>query len=161
MTSESEGLMRASVSQLTKRPQGHLQSAQYPPRMGSGKRDLTTPSDRIGWAIDQMKSRGIGLVELAARMECTHATLSQWQNGQTNIDNAKVGLLIRFAQETGVSMKWILTGEGARIDNYGSSERVAKLTQKLSAMERDDPDTLGVVAKMIDAAADPPATPGT
>lgn len=154
----SESVIAPIVSTLTKLQQASLQARVYPPLMASGStRDLMASSERIAWAIARMKEAGIGLEELAERIGCSHATLSQWQNGDTNIDNVKVGLLTRFCAETGVSLPWILTGEGPRLLRYPTSNRVSSLTQILTALEKDNPEALIVVARMIQAAAGPVA----
>lgn len=119
----------------------------------SSERDLTTPTARVGWAIDRMRDQGVVLEVLAEQIGCTHSTLSLWQGGGTNVLNAKAGLLANFAQATGVSLYWLLTGQGQRIDAYKSSALIEHLTSRLQAMERDSPDGLAVVAKMIEAAS--------
>lgn len=121
-------------------------------------RELTTPHARVAWAIDQVKLNGVTLEQLAVKIGCTHATLSQWQTGATQIENAKSGLLDAFAKETGVSLQWILHGGPVRVDRYSTSDRVADLAQKLKALEERDPEALDVVGKMINAAAEPPAS---
>ena len=132
--------------------QVRLQAPRYAGEMTS-TRELTTPRDRVAWAIEQMKMNGVGLEELAHQVGCTHATLSQWQTGQTNIENAKVGLVDAFCRATGVAMHWLLHGGAVRVDAYNSSERVAQLTQKLVTMESSDPSAFTVAAKMIEAAS--------
>lgn len=142
------------VSTLTDGQQVRLHHGRYAREMTS-LRELTTPNERVAWAIEKMKASGVGLEELALKVGCTHATLSQWQTGQTNIENAKVGLVDAFCKATGVSLEWLLHGGPVRIESYISSERVAELTQKLVAMESIDPNAFGMAAKMIDAVAPP------
>jgi transcriptional regulator with XRE-family HTH domain len=124
-----------------------------------GERDLTTPTERIAWAIEQVKATGVSLEQLAERVGCSHAALSQWQTGATNIENVKAGLLDRFCEETGVSPHWILHGGPNRVDTTTYSERVSTLAAKLRALEVRSPSSLYVVGKMIDAAADDDAAP--
>lgn len=145
------------VSTLTGRSQLRLRTRGYPYEMTSS-RELTTPRDRVTWAIEQMKSNGMSLEDLAGAVGCTHATLSQWQSGQTNIENAKVGLVDSFCKITGISVQWLLHGGAVRVDSYTSSDRVAHLTQKLVVMEAENPSAFTVAAKMIDAAATDEAT---
>lgn len=120
------------------------------------ERDLTTAKERLAWAVQQLELRGISMAALGEEIGCSHATLSHWKNGKTAVDNIKVGLFSAICKHTGVSMHWILTGEGERLERYFSSELLASLTNKLLALERDAPDTLSLVARMIDAAAAKP-----
>lgn len=99
-----------------------------------------------------MRERGVTMDQLAQQMGCTHATLSQWQHSHTNIENPKVGLLSAFCKVTGTSLAWILTGDGPRIDSYNGSALVSRLAGTLSVMERQDPEGLALLARMIDAA---------
>ena len=121
-------------------------------------RDLTTANARIRWAIEKVRSQGVVLEKLAEMVGCSHAALSQWQTGATNMDNVKVGLLTNFCKATGVSLHWLLTGEGPRTDWYPTSDRVAELSHKLGVMEKTDARALSILAVMIEAAADA-ATP--
>ena len=121
--------------------------------------ELLTPSGRIASAIRQLKAKGVVLESLAEKIGCSHATLSQWQTGSTNIDNVKAGLLSTFCEITGTSMRWILTGQGSRQDAYTSSEVLADVTSKLRAMEKQSPEGFAVVARMIDAASEQPTKP--
>lgn len=121
------------------------------------ERDLTNPSARVAWAIEKVRSEGIVLEELAEQIGATHSTLSQWQRGKTNIENAKAGLLARFCAVTGVSLRWILTGEGSRIDaERSSSARLEDIATKLKAMEADAPEYFDFVGKMVDNAPTKP-----
>lgn len=119
--------------------------------------DLFTAEDRLAWAVQQLEKRGLSLAAMGEKMGCSHVTLSHWKGRKTAVSNIKVGLLSAFCEHSGVSMQWLLVGEGPRFERYFNSELVAGLTSKLMAMERDAPDTLTVVARMIDAAA-PKAT---
>lgn len=148
----------ASVSVLTQRAQVSLRSGQYACKMPS-ERELTTPTERVAWAISQVKLNGVTLEQLAEAIGCSHATLSQWQTGETRIENVKAHLLDAFARETGVALQWILRGGDVRVDSYSTSDRVAGLTRKLMAMEKKDPTALEIVGKMIDAAGPPPPAP--
>ena len=49
-----------------------------------------TPAERVAYAIE---NSGKTMEHLAAEMGCTHATLSQWKTGATNVLNAKAQLL--------------------------------------------------------------------
>lgn len=115
--------------------------------------DLLTAEDRLAWAVGQLESRGLSLAAMGAKIGCSHVTLSHWKGRKTEVANIKVGLLSAFCEQSGVSMRWVLDGEGPRFERYFSSELVSDLAHKLAAMEREAPDTLSVVARMIDAAA--------
>ena len=121
---------------------------------------VDTPNERVAWAVDKVKRDGVVLEALAERMGCSHATLSQWQTGATNIDNVKVGLLTKFCDATDVSLRWILTGDGPRIDAYSSSASAAvlDLSRRLSTLQARSPETFDIVAKMVEAAAAPPTS---
>ena len=122
----------------------------------SNERDLETAKARLAWAVQRLELSGISLTALGMKVGCSHATLSHWKGGKTAVENIKVGLLSAFCEHSGVSMPWLLKGEGPRFSRYISSELVAGLAHKLAVMERDAPDTLSVVVRMIDAAADKP-----
>lgn len=98
--------MHASVSQLTVPVQGGLHAARYGAVVNT---ELLTTAERVRLAIAQSGSK---LVPLAEAIGCTHATLSQWQTGETDLHRVKVGLLVSFCQKTGVSLDWLLFGHG-------------------------------------------------
>ena len=78
-------------------------------------REPLTPGERVAWAIDRS---GKTLGDLAVKIGCTHATLSQWQNGHTELGNTKVRLLHAFCAETGTNSEWVLNGLGPAINSY-------------------------------------------
>lgn len=93
--------------------------------------DQLTPAQRIGWAI---RNSGKTLEAIADAIGCTHPTLSYWQTGVTDVENAKAMLLQRFADETGVEIRWILTGEGnVRRDYKQSVSPLELLARQVSA----------------------------
>lgn len=100
----------------------------------------------------QLEQRGLSLAAIGDKIGCSHATLSHWKHHKTEVENIKVGLISAFCEQSGVSMQWILTGNGPQFERYFSSSLVAGLAGKLAVMEREAPDTLAVVARMIDAA---------
>lgn len=119
------------------------------------ERDLTTATTRIAWAIERERAKGVTLEELAAKIGCTHATLSQWATGATVVANAKSSLLAKFSMETGISLTWLLFGCGDRLDAPVGSEQVSRLVTKLIAMENGSPAAFEVVAEMINAVSGP------
>jgi transcriptional regulator with XRE-family HTH domain len=139
------------VSTVTAHSQVGLLHADYPLTMPQ-QRDLMTSQDRLAWAVQQLELRGLSLAAVGDAIGCTHVTLSHWKNSKTTVENIKVGLLSAFCEHTGVSLHWILTGDGERFERYFSSELVAGLVNKLVALEREAPATLSVVARMVDAA---------
>jgi transcriptional regulator with XRE-family HTH domain len=72
-------------------------------------RDFLSIADRVRWAVGRSHR---SLQSIAEEIGCTHATLSQWQTGSTNVADAKVGLVSAFAKSTGVHLEWLLSGDG-------------------------------------------------
>lgn len=105
-------------------------------------RDMTDPAGRIRWAV---RNSGKTLQSIADTIGCSHATLSQWQTGVTTIEHVKVGLLVRFAAETGVNLQWLLSGDGQAITTYSPTENHDLLTQARYIVQE--------VPNMADAAA--------
>lgn len=116
-----------------------------------------TPAQRVARAIAQS---GRKLEDLAGELGCTHATLSQWQRGTTNVCNAKADLLYRFAELTGTDVRWLLTGDGPAMSRYSLTPQAQRVSVALRAMERREPAMVERVVRMIEAAADegPPDT---
>ena len=77
-----------SVSALTARPQAGLPTLPY--ACGVDPLNFSSPAERIAWAIERS---GKTLHQLADEIGCSHAALSQWQNGETSAANIKAGLL--------------------------------------------------------------------
>jgi transcriptional regulator with XRE-family HTH domain len=107
-----------------------------------------TPGERVAWAIERS---GKTLGTLAAKIGCTHATLSQWQTGNTDLGNAKVRLLMAFCEETGVNASWLLTGQGPAIDHY--SRAAHPLVLKAAEMVRDHAELTDTAGRLLDALA--------
>jgi transcriptional regulator with XRE-family HTH domain len=110
-------------------------------------RDYATQSERIAWAIEQSGRR---LEDIAADVGCTHATLSQWQRGHTNMDHAKVGYLIAFARTTGVNLDWLLTGNGPRRDGIVIREP-SPLVKRAIELENDAPGLADTAERLLSA----------
>lgn len=138
-----------SVSRLTVGTQDHLRGAQYPHAVNAIE-PPKTPSDRVAYAIEHS---GKTLEEIAEKLGCTHATLSQWQTGMTNVANAKAGLLYKFAELTGTDVRWILTGQGPAISRYTLTSELTRLGAALRAMERKAPQQVETIVRMVEAAA--------
>ena len=72
-------------------------------------RSSSTEAGRVRWAIERSKRT---LQDIASQLGCTHATLSQWQNGKAALHQARYGLVSQFAALTGVSIDWLVHGTG-------------------------------------------------
>ena len=138
-----------SVSALTDGPQARLPAAPY----ASGVEptlNLQTPAERIAWAIDRS---GKTLQQLGEEIGCSHAALSQWQNGETAAANIKAGLLQAFADRTGTDVRWLLTGNGPIVSRYVLRHEMQRISTALDAMERRAPQQVETVIRMVEAAA--------
>lgn len=89
------------------------------------------------------------LEALADKIGCSHATLSQWQNGRTEMGNAKVRLLGAFARETGVNLEWLLTGNGPAVSSFPLREH--PLVVKAHDVVRDRADLAETALRLLDA----------
>lgn len=116
-------------------------------------REPSTPAERIRWAVKQSGHR---LVDVAAYVGCSHATLSQWQNGVTDVHNIKVGLLVRFCEYTGASMSWILSGDGPALTTYGKPAAEPPLVALAARIARDLPPGVTDMATRLLQALEPP-----
>lgn len=112
----------------------------------SSARDLSSPADRVRWAVAQSGRR---LEEIADTIGCTHSALSLWQTGGTAIENIKAGLLLRFCDYTGVSMRWILTGDGPRITSYRPNAPLVEEAQHI--VQEGAPGTADVALRLLQA----------
>ncbi len=66
-------------------------------------------ADRVRLAIERSNKT---LKAIGAEIGCSHATLSQWQSGETDLTLAKVKLVLGFCESTNVALDWLLTGNG-------------------------------------------------
>lgn len=105
------------------------------------------PAARVRWAI---RNSGRTLQDIAAAIGCSHATLSQWQTGVATIDHVKAGLLLRFAQETGTSLNWLLTGHGPAVTVYPSlaDSEVVSVAREIAA---DYPELADTATRLLGA----------
>jgi transcriptional regulator with XRE-family HTH domain len=83
------------------------------------RESITAAGERVLWAKEHS---GRTWQDLAAAVGCSHSALILWSKGTTALDNAKVHLVLAFARETGVSLDWLLTGEGPAITAYKPAE---------------------------------------
>lgn len=90
---------------------------------------------------------------LAEKIGCTHATLSQWQTGTTNLSNVKVGLLLAFCEQTGTNLQWLLTGEGPAINAYGREAH--PLILKAAELVVSHPELAETAGRLLDALEHP------
>ena len=145
-------LTRRSVSALTSKAQDGLQANSYAFAMEVIEAP-STPADRVAHAI---RASGLTLEQIAEKIRCTHATLSQWQTGETNVANAKAGLLLRFAEATGTDVRWLLTGQGPAVSRYVLTSEMTRVGAALRAMEIAQPQQVETVVRMVEAAAKRP-----
>jgi transcriptional regulator with XRE-family HTH domain len=114
--------------------------------------DLDTPAKRIAYAIEKSEKT---LEQLAEEIGCSHAALSQWQTGATNVANIKAGLLLAFSEKTGIDVRWLLTGDGPRVSRYIMRPEMQRIATALQVMERSSPLQIETVVRMVEAAAEP------
>lgn len=112
--------------------------------------NLNSPAERIAWAIERS---GKTLHQLAEEIGCSHATLSQWQTGETIAANIKAGLLQAFADRTGTDVRWLLSGTGPIVSRYVLRSEMQRINTALDAMERKAPQQVETVIRMVEAAA--------
>lgn len=155
MTSSSGGLdvldafTAPSVNALTCAAQVGFRSRSYAAPVETLA--LDTPAGRIRFAISQS---GKTLEVIAADIGCSHATLSQWQTGSTNLANIKSGLLLGFAEATGFDVRWLITGRGPRVSRYIRTGDMERIASAIRAMERQAPLLIEPVVRMVEAAAE-------
>lgn len=118
-----------------------------------GQPDLSTASGRIAYAIAKS---GKTLERIAEEMGCTHVTLSQWQRGHTDAAAIKSGLMLAFSDATGFDIRWLLTGAGPQVSRYTLTSEMARVATALKAMERQAPQQVETVVRMIEAASGKP-----
>lgn len=82
-------------------------------------REPLTAAQRVTWAKEHS---GRTWEQLGAAVGCSHAALVLWGSGQTNLDNAKVHLVMAYARATGVNLQWLLTGDGPAVTTYRKTE---------------------------------------
>ena len=111
-------------------------------------REPNTPADRVRWAISHAQ---ITLPELADQIGCSHSALSQWQTGETIIENVKAGLLFRFCERTGVSMRRLLTGDGPRVVAYPRRSEPPLLAAAAHIVNDLSPDTAALAERLLRA----------
>lgn len=130
-------------------------------------REALLPQDRIRWAI---RHSGRRLQELAAAIGCTHAALSFWQNGRSDVRKIRAGLLLDFCRETGANVHWVLTGDGPRLAPEAAAEASATpLLEAATHIAHDAAPEVVAAAELVLRAlapaarygAAPPAEPAT
>lgn len=109
-------------------------------------RDLLSINDRVGWAIEHSERT---LESIADEIGCSHATLSFWANGQTNMEKAKVGLVTAFCRATGVHLEWLLTGDGPRLATYRKTEH--ELVRQARHIVEDAPALADTALRVLNA----------
>lgn len=134
-----------SVSQLSPGAQGDLQRTLYCPDMA----DVTSSmAERISRAVSDS---GKSLERLAEETGCTHSAISQWQRGK--VQRIKADLLVKFADATGVEMRWLVTGQGPQRSRYLLSSNMDRVADALAKLAREQPLQVETVVRMVEAAA--------
>ena len=105
-----------------------------------------TTGERVAWAIERSGYKFEALAELIG---CTHATLSQWKSGKTDLGNAKVHLVHAFCEHTGVNPAWLLTGDGPAISAY--STRAHPLILKAHELLKSNGELADTAERLLDA----------
>jgi len=136
------------VSAVTAKTQAGLLTGRYCAVVDAP--NLTTAAGRIRRAI---KLSGKTLTELALEVGCSHAALSQWQSGRTDIAGIKAGLLQKFAEATNTDVRWLLTGQGPVVSRYMRTAELERVATALRVMERTAPLQIETVVRMVEAAA--------
>lgn len=124
-----------------------LQALRYLAAMRSTGRDYTSAAERVAWALDHC---GRSASEVAHDMGCTHSTLSQWRHGKTNLHKCKAELLLAFARATGVSVDWLLTGDGPRL-NLRAQQPVSPLLTQAQRIAVERPDLEALATRVLEA----------
>lgn len=88
--------------------------------MARPRNELLTPAQRISWAIEQSGRAGYSIAE---SIGCSHVAVHKWASGETEAGHIKAALLQKFADETGVEVRWLLTGEGPARSGYSKDLR--------------------------------------
>lgn len=136
---------RPSVSQLSDLPQVCLRQPCHHALMSEG---LDTLAKRIAWAVERS---GKTLEQLAEEVRCSHAAISQWQTGKTK--HIQSDFLLRFADATGVELRWLLTQEGPRVSRHTLTEAMDRVAEALAVLAREEPLQVDTIVRMVEAAA--------
>jgi transcriptional regulator with XRE-family HTH domain len=118
------------------------------------QREFTSIGERIKWAIEQT---GQNLTTIGEAIGCSHATLSQWQTGKTDMTNAKLGLVVAFCDYVGINLQWLLTGDGPVREKYASLDH--PLVVEALHIAADLPHLADQACRVLVAMEPPPPTP--
>lgn len=110
------------------------------------REEPNTTGERVAWAIERS---GYKFEALAEQIGCTHATLSQWKSGKTDLGNAKMHLVHAFCEATGVNPTWLLTGDGPAISTY--SKRAHPLILKAHELLKTRVELADTAERLLDA----------
>lgn len=105
--------------------------------------DFKKKGDRIQFALDQSQHTPSSV---AYKIGCKPQAIYQWINGTTK--NIKNELLFKFSDLTGLSPRWIATGEGTQhpVDRPGSQA----ITNTILTMQAMAPEQQYLVARLAD-----------
>jgi len=92
---------------------------------------------------------------ISKKIGMSHVALGNWKNNK--VDSASIGAynLMRFADETGVQWRWLLTGDGLAVAPPQPIESpiMKRMHLALVAMESTAPYNLERVVQMVEASA--------
>lgn len=116
--------------------------------MGHRQYDLDSLHGRIAWALEQS---GKGQTQVAEAIGCTHSAISQWKSGTTRKIDAQ--LLQAYADQVGVELRWLLTGERPVRSRYMLTDEMQRMQEAISVLAREAPLQVETVVRMVEAAA--------
>lgn len=115
-------------------------------------RELADPGKRVEWAITHCKRTA---KDIATEMGVSHAVLSQWKGGKTNLHNAKVCHVLKFCQVTGIRIDWLLTGDGERLAQPQRSDEPDLVAQARHIMHDLSPELAATAYRLLAALEGP------
>lgn len=114
--------------------------------------DKNTFGGRVAWALELC---GGNVLAISKKIGMSHVALGNWKNNK--VDSASIGAynLMRFADETGVQWRWLLTGDGLAVAPPQPIESpiMKRMHLALVAMESTAPYNLERVVQMVEASA--------
>jgi len=116
-------------------------------------RHLLTPHDRIEWAIELAKARGLTPERLAERCGISRPALVNWTKPETNILAVGVGPLRAFAVALGLDINWLLDGTGSPYALRASTSTLKTAMDDLAVLAKEEPAEYHVLLKIIHNAA--------
>lgn len=99
--------------------------------------------DSLGKRLsDSLATSGMSPASLAQRAGATEATISNWVNGNVQVEHVKAAVLLRICGVLGVLPEWLLFGQGSRslsrVGEASASQPVKTETLKLALQLVDE-----------------------